>query len=211
MRKCRAKQCRLPLPTKKASTPIQAAGFCSYDCATKHGLHLASTNREKVTKAKKTEARKDLRDLNRRKISWQHDQCQPVFNRLRVQEELQWFADRGLDPECISCGKTNMDWCCGHLKTVGAQSGLRYDPRNTFLQCNMYCNQSLSGNLTGNKNTRGYTQGLADRFGAVEAQRIIDYCETKTAAVKWDWQEMEAWRKEWNQQIREIQKVRMAA
>jgi hypothetical protein len=97
-----------------------------------------------------------------------------------------------------------MDWCCGHYKTVGAQSGLRYDRQNTFLQCNRYCNKGLSGNIAGNKNTRGYTQGLADRFGQAEADKIIEYCEARTAPVKWDWQELEAWRKEWNIKYREL-------
>jgi len=29
--------------------------------------------------------------------------------------------------------------------------------------------------------------------------------------MKWDWQEMEAWRKEWNEQFRELQRQREAA
>ena len=79
------------------------------------------------------------------------------------------------------------------------------------MQCNKACNESLSGNIEGTKTTRGYKRGLADRFGEDEAQRIIDYCESNTAPVKWDWQEMEAWRKEWNQAIRELERERKAA
>lgn len=210
MRKCRLKSCRSGLPSVSASEPIEKAGFCSYDCAAKHGLIKAREGRAREEERKAKQARKERREFNRRKISWQHDQCKTAFNRMRVREELQWFADRGLEPECISCGKQNMDWCCGHFKTVGAQSGLRYDRMNTYLQCNRYCNKGLSGNIEGNKNTRGYKRGLAERFGEEEAKRIIEYCESNTAPVKWDWQKMEDWRKEWNQTIRELEREKAA-
>jgi hypothetical protein len=204
MRKCR--HCKTEIPKVSESTPIQAKGFCSFAHASDYGLIKAKASIAKKAKQKTQKASKDRLDLNRRHLPWQHEQCKTSFNRLRVQEEFQWFAERGLEPECISCGKQNMDWCCGHYKTVGAQSGLRYDRNCTFLQCNRYCNMGLSGNLSGNKTTRGYTQGLADRFGQAEADRIIAYCEAQTAPVKWDWQEMEAWRKDWNIKYRELSK-----
>jgi len=180
---------------------------CSQNCAL---VHVQNENDKKAAKVKK-QSRKELTEFKRRNIRWQHDQCQTSFNRMRVQEELMWFSRRGLEPECISCGKIKMDWCCGHFKTVGAQSGIRYDRMNTYLQCNRYCNQALSGNLDGNKNTRGYKRGLSERFGEDAARQIIEHCESKTAPVKWDWQEMEAWRKEWNEQFRELQRQREAA
>jgi len=180
---------------------------CGPVCA----LQYAQKEKIKAAEGKAKQAKKELLEFNRRQISWQHEQCKTSFNRMRVQEEFQWFAERGLEPECISCGKIKMDWCCGHLKTVGAQSGLRYDRTNTYLQCNKYCNQSLSGNLSGNKRTRGYLAGLVERFGEARAGEIIEYCESKTEPVKWNWQEMEAWRKEWNEQFRELQRQRKAA
>ena len=134
----------------------------------------------------------------------QHDLTQTVYNKLRVLQEKKWFSDRGLQPTCISCNKENMDWCCGHLKTRGAQANLRYDQNNTFLQCNKYCNSSLSGNISGDKNTRGYLQGLLERFGEKESQRIIDYCDTNTAVRKWTGEELELMRKEFNKKIKEL-------
>ena len=202
MRKCL--HCKTELPKVSESTPIEAKGYCSFEHMADYGLIKAKASIAKKAKQKAQKASKDRLDLNRRHLPWQHEQCKTSFNRLRVQEELQWFAERGLEPKCISCSKVQMDWCCGHYKTVGAQSGLRYDRQNTFLQCNRYCNKGLSGNIAGNKNTRGYTQGLADRFGQAEADKIIEYCEARTAPVKWDWQELEAWRKEWNIKYREL-------
>lgn len=135
----------------------------------------------------------------------QHDLTQAVFNKLRVLQEKKWFADRGLEPECISCGKQNMDWCCGHFKSRGAQGNLRYDEKNTYLQCNRYCNMGLSGNISGNKTTRGYVAGLFVRFGEI-AQSIIDYCESNTAVKKWTGEELQEMRKTFNLQIKELTK-----
>lgn len=128
---------------------------------------------------------------------------------MRVLEELLWFQDNGLEPECISCKKTKMDWCCGHFKTVGAQSGLRYDLNNTFLQCNFYCNQNLSGNIEGNKNTRGFRLGLLERFGEDHGQELIGYCETHTDPRKWEWQELQENRAEYAARIRELEQCLM--
>jgi len=136
--------------------------------------------------------------------AYQHKLTQPVFNKMRVLEEKLWFFERGIEPYCISCGKIHRTWSCGHLKTVGHQRNLRYDPRNTFLQCWWYCNKNLSGNIEGNKNTHGYKRGLILRFGQEEGQAIIDYCEQTTAPVKWDWYELQEFRRGCNARIREL-------
>ncbi|MBL4753755.1 MAG: recombination protein NinG [Flavobacteriales bacterium] len=138
-------------------------------------------------------------------IGKQHELTQPVFNKMRRLEEFKWFHERGLKPVCISCGKENMDWCCGHFKTVAAQGNLRYDTINTYLQCNKYCNSSLSGNIEGNKTTRGYKKGLLERFGEVEGQKIIDYCETHTEVKKWKCDELIERRQFFNKRIRELE------
>lgn len=200
MKKCR--ECRKPF---KPYNTLQVA--CSPKCALAIGKKELAKKAERQAK----QARAERREFNRRDLRWQHKQCQRVFNRMRVLEEIEWFRERGMEPECISCGKTRMDWCCGHFKTVGAQSNLRYDRSNTYLQCNRYCNSGLSGNIEGNKNTRGYKRGLVERFGEEGARRIIDYCESNTAPANCDWQELEALRKQWNQRIRELERGRLAA
>lgn len=55
--------------------------------------------------------------------------------------------------------------------------------------------------------TRKYKQGLKDRFGEEEGQAIIDYCESNTAPVKWDWEELEKMRQSFNRRIRELEKI----
>ena len=185
--------------------------FCSYDHAAKYGRDKSELARlraqAKKVKADKVECSKAVRDLNRSTVSWQHKHTQRVFNRMRVLQEKKWFEDRGAEPECISCGKKNMDWCCGHLKTVGAQGYLRYSEFNTFLQCNRYCNMGLSGNIHGNKTTRGYLEGLKERFGKSAGESIINRCESNDKQVKWSWQELEEMRKGFSVKIKELERL----
>ena len=188
-------------------TPV--GKFCTFDHAISYAKDKQAKDRAvKLKRAAKCEqeeskeAKKAVKELNRRNLRWQHKQTQISFNKLRVLQEKKWFSDRGLVPVCISCGKPNMDWCCGHFKSRGAQSGLRYDERNTFLQCNRYCNMGLSGNIEGNKTTRGYKKGLLERFGNEEGQAILDYCESNTAPVKWTWEDLEKMRSSLNKRAR---------
>ena len=189
--------------------------WCSSDCAM--DIVRAAQDRARAKKQAKDNrehrdsrkaSKKALREFNQRDVRWQHKQTQPVFNRMRVLQELKWFKDRSMEPTCISCGKPigGDQWCCGHFKTVGAQGGLRYDELNSKLQHNRNCNMGLSGDIYGTKNTHGYIQGLKNRFGDSEGQAIIDHCETNTSIVKWAWQDLEAMRKEFNQRIRELEK-----
>jgi len=138
-------------------------------------------------------------------IEHQKSLTQDVFNRMRVLEEKIWFQDRGIEPYCISCGKTHMDWCCGHYKSRGAQAILRYDRSNTFLQCNNYCNKNLSGNIAGNKNTIGYIKGLLLRFGDKEGQTILDYCETMNEPRSYDTPWLKQFRKECAAKTRQLE------
>ena len=76
---------------------------------------------------------------------------------------------------------------------------------NTYLACNRYCNKALSGNISGNKTTRGFLVGLHERFGDKEGDRIIDYCDVVNAK-KWTCEELILMRKDFNKQIRELEK-----
>jgi hypothetical protein len=172
---------------------------CSPNCA-------IQLNKDKRVEAFNKETKELKAGLNRTDLKWQHKLTQKSFNKLRVLQEFKWFEDRGLEPECISCGKKNMDWCCGHLKTVGSAGRLRYDEKNTYLQCNRYCNMGLSGNINGNTTTRGYLNGLDDRFEPKGASVIKEYCEQNTHAKKWEWRELESMRESFNESIRNMDK-----
>jgi hypothetical protein len=157
-------------------------------------------------KAKKTQNKAFDKKVRDGDVSRQLELTQPVFNKLRRLQEFKWFADRGIEPTCISCAKTNMDWCAGHFKSRGAQGALRFDAKNVYLQCNRYCNSGLSANISGNKTTRGYLQGLVDRFGEDAAREIIEYCEVDRVK-KWQAEELIAMRRQMSVEIRELEAV----
>jgi hypothetical protein len=181
-----------------------AGNFCSQDCIVEYAANKGKKAVKKQTATKKKKDNLEKKIFNINDVKKQLELTQPVFNKLRRLQEFQWFKQRGLEPECISCGKKNMDWCNGHFKTVGSQGGLRFDPMNSYLQCNRYCNKGLSGNIEGNKNTRGYKVGLVERFGADKAKEIIEYCEIDQVR-KWTGQELFEMRKEFNKQIRDLE------
>ena len=141
--------------------------------------------------------------MNDTDLTKQHALTQKAFNKLRKLQEFKWFRDRGIEPHCISCGKTNMDWCCGHYKSRGHQGALRYDEKNTYLQCNRYCNLALSANISGNKTTHGYKLGLILRFGHALANDINEYCE-RDRIKKWECSELIEMRKAFNKEIKQL-------
>jgi len=172
---------------------------CSPTCA-------IEWNRQKDIRKQKKKDVAHRKAFYEKDLQWQHKRTQPVFNKLRRLQEFKWFADRGLEPECISCGKKNMDWCCGHLKTVASQGSLRYSPINTQLQCNRYCNENLSGNINGNKKTRGYLKGLVVKFGENRAKVIIDYCSVDRVRI-WTCEELIEMRKNFSREIRILERL----
>lgn len=177
--------------------------FCSFDHAIKFAKGKAEKKRSETVKAC-NKAFKDHVLTNDR--PYQLRLTQKAFNHMRRLEELKWFSDRGQEPTCISCGGElgGDQWANGHLRSVGAQGALRFDKRNSYLQHNRRCNMALSGDIEGTKSTRGYKQGLLDRFGDKEGQAIIDYCESQNDIVKWDCEQLVEMRKEFNANIRDL-------
>lgn len=206
MPKCR--YCKKEFQPRHSTTERECSPQCSYNylTKTKQGRKAFNSSKAKLPAIKKTEARKAKRELDRNTLSWQFKKTQIAFNKMRRLQELKWFQDRNQEPECISCGKTKMDWCCGHFVTAGSSTNLRFEEKNTFLQCNRYCNMGLSGNRKGNKTTRGYEQGLRDRFGEIEGNEVIDWCETNQHKTrKFTCEELEKMRAEFSAAARKIE------
>lgn len=191
---------------KESFIPTSSMQVCCkpFPCALEYGRNKQSIKAKRPKSSGNKPQSKSVRELNRETLSWQHKQTQKSFNKMRVLEELLWFKERNMEPECISCGRGigNDHWCCGHFKTVGSNGLLRYDRKNTYLQHNVRCNQALSGDIYGTKTTRGYIQGIKDRFGDKEGQAIIDYCDLSNEVKNWTCEELEDMRKQLNQQIR---------
>lgn len=199
LKKKNCKQCGAEFTPFKSTEKV-----CSVSCALEYGKATEAKKREREEKREDREFKKRKAEFRKRDRRVQLDLTQKTFNRMRVMEEKLWFYQQGKQPECVSCGKQNMDWCCGHYKTRGASPELRFSRRNTMLQCNKYCNMSLSGNISGNKHTRGYTQGIIERFGDVKAKELLDYLNSPHKAnhtAEW----CIDFRRQCNEKIRELQ------
>lgn len=202
--KLKCKHCKQYKP-REVIIRINSGNFCGESCV----LAFALKNKHKGRKIIENKAKKEHRERLKavKPLSHWEDLTQTAFNKMRVLEERLWFQQAGLESECISCGKNNMDWCCGHFKSRGASSELRYDRMNTHLQCNYYCNRNLSGNIHGTKTTRGYIEGLKQRFGEDEAQEIIDYCESDKQVKRWTMEELKEMRSEYYERIRLLESI----
>ena len=205
------KKCKHCKSWFEASTMVKnnAGTYCNSDCMfnnIKNDIpNLIAKGRIKERK----EAKAGVVKLNQRTLSWQEKETQKAFNKMRKVEELLWFQTHQLEPTCISCGKPKGGdiWACGHFKTQGGNSRLRYDRANTYLQHNRRCNSDLSGDIYGTSTTHGYVEGLKLRFGNQEGQRIIDYCEANTHPIKRTCEELQQMRKEFNQCYRDTIKL----
>ena len=190
---------------KVCKDKFEPVRFAQVVCMPPKDCVFEYADKKTAAKIKKQNAQQK-RSFKSNDIKLQHKLTQAAFNKLRKLQEIKWFRDRGREPECISCGRTNMDWCCGHFKTVGSSGNLRHEPKNTYLQCNKYCNSAKSGNIEGCKNTRGFKKGLLERFGQKEGESIIEWCEANQAQVKkWTGSELSEMRKQFNKDIRELE------
>lgn len=215
LKKCHV--CKEPVPKPEGiQTPDKF--FCSVSHATSYAktrLNKARLDEKRKMvqrhKERKAKAHKAAMDAKRTDIQWQHKRTQLAFNKMRVLEELQWFKERGLEPTCISCGKGlgGDQWACGHYKTMGGNHALRYDPKNTYLQHNHRCNKMMSGDIHGTASTPGFRQGILNRFGQVNGQALLDYCEQEHPRYVWHWRELEDMRKVLNQKITRLCQLRL--
>lgn len=167
---------------------------------------IRKANQER--KAVEKSIRKARRDLKRNTLSWQHDRTQEAFNKMRRLQEIYWYLQQGKEPECISCGTTKGLMACGHFITRGSSSNLRYEEKNTALQCNKNCNSAKSGNRKGDKHSRGYENGLRDKHGRIVGNWIIEWCEREQHKVRyWTCEELEEMRKGFNAEARKLEKL----
>jgi hypothetical protein len=67
---------------------------------------------------------------------------------------------------------------------------------------------NLSGNIEGNKNTRGYKAGLLKIYGKDEGQSILDYCDQEQhASYKWSCAEVKEIRLFANKEIKRLEAI----
>ncbi len=155
---------------------VPAGIFCSVESAYKFARIKQEREQARlIAKLKQLGIKKDkaakkaVREFKRNDRRYQFRLTKSV-----IQKWVNHIRDVGLP--CISCGNTNskIQYCGGHYKTAGGHPELALDTRNISRQCNQYCNLRLSGNISGNKTTKGYIVGLIERYG----QEYVDYLDS---------------------------------
>lgn len=144
-------------------------------CSLDHGFLLArlmqsKNNEKKISKALKSQAKKSppkvkVKKVTTRELNKKDKRYQFKLTKSKIQQWVNHIRDAGLP--CISCGTTKPDiqYCGGHYKTAGGFPELALNTLNISRQCNQRCNLRLSGNISGDKTSNGYTSGLIERHG----------------------------------------------
>lgn len=141
---------------------------------------------ERVQDKAKAEAMKTLPDLLK--------EAQKEFNRfIRLRDH---------DKPCICCGRlstkthiTGSSWDCGHWRSVGSASHLRFNEDNAHRQL-VYCNQYLAGNAI------GYRAGLIVRIGAERVEAL----ESNNEVHKWTHDEVRGIRDTYRAKANQLEK-----
>lgn len=178
-----------------------AGWFCSithardYARATQDKQRQRQINKLKQSRVKEDKAaKKSVRELkqNDRKHQLQ-------LTKSKIQHWVNHIRDHGLP--CISCGNENpnIQYCGGHYKTAGGFPELALETRNISRQCNQYCNLRLSGNISGNKTTKGYTAGLIERYD----QSYVDWLDSYHESPRYDCDQLIAIRAFYSKLVRD--------
>ena len=164
-----------------------------------------------VQKTKLREYRKETRELKEKikTTAQRKTAAQNAVNRYVKARDRLRFLSQGKRPECISCGNTNpaIQYCAGHYKTRGAHPELALDPKNIHLQCNKRCNEQLSGNINGDKTTRGYNAGIVAWYGEDEGSQLIEYLTKYHPPKNYTHEDLEEIRKKYNKLALECEKM----
>ena len=183
-KKCGNPACRQPFTPKNTLQKV-----CHYKC----GLALAEINRarkqKELDRVERTQTRERKERLKTR-ADYAED-AQKAFN--------AWIRERDAGQPCISCGTTSdVQFCAGHYRTVGACPELRYEPLNVHRQCNKNCNLEKSGNIV------EYRIRLAQKIGADQVAWLEGPHEPKHYTVD----DLKALTKEYRAKTRELKRLR---
>lgn len=173
------KKCKAPGCTNEffPARPMQKA------CGTACAIAIASALKEK-------ERRKDrIADIKQTKQALEEFKNLPKLHAEAQKAANDYVRWRDKDKPCISCGTggnekealTGGYWDCGHYRSRGAASHLRYDLRNMSKQCKR-CNSELAGNVV------MFRRGLIERIGAEEVEAL----ENDNTPHKWTKEEVRA-------------------
>lgn len=170
-RVCKNKLCKIYFRPTEANPDIQ---HCSPNCALDILGAGWAKQREQQEKARKRAERKQ--DKQHRQQKRENKQNDRKYQFKLTKREAQKLANRiDKDLPCICCGRERdgIQFCGGHCKSAGGHPELALDLRNIHGQANQLCNMQKSGNISGDKHSKGFKQGIIDRYG----RALLDYLE----------------------------------
>ena len=154
----------------------------SYECRTEYAMqHLSKSATDKKKQANKL--KKEFNENDRKYLIEIAQKTCNTYIRMRDGKH------------CISCGYSgeNRQVHCGHYKSQGGNSALRYNEDNCNSQCSI-CNTHLSGNLA------KYRIHLIEKIGIER----VEYLETTKNTKKWTVEELKDIIKTYKQKIKEL-------
>lgn len=179
-------------PDRKFPGPV---AWCSELC----GTNLAF---KKLDKKKADELREQKRKFKQRADNFKAKDHSYQFALTKAAaQKLANRLDAHLPCICCDAPRNGVQFCGGHYKTKGAHPELSVDLRNIHGQRNKTCNKEKSGNIAGDKSSKGFKQGLIDRYG----QWIVNYLEKYHSPKKYTCEELIAIRKLYAAETRRIE------
>lgn len=184
-------QCKRNIVDNIITVPVGV--FCSYSCVIKKAKSIARLKKQKENREFR------LKKFSIKSYQQKLNIIQKDFNKLRVEEELQYFKSINKTPVCISCQKPigNDVWACGHFFSRKDRPDLRFNKNNTFLQHNKRCNKELGGDLL------RFEEGIKIRFGEENALIIFKELE-EIKNIRYTDTELLDMAKQWRRQYREL-------
>ena len=146
-----------------------------------HKIHPECVDAWWENQKAKIQAKKEREQKRRDRARSQALETIPQLIKAAQKEFNAYIRERDKDQPCICCGKPLGDdaigggYDCGHYRSTGSASHLRFDERNAHAQ-RKHCNRYGAGRAV------DYRIGLVNRIGldAVEA------LEADNEPIKWD-------------------------
>lgn len=187
---------------------LPAGSFCSLQHAVDYGRAKGQKALESRKRAQSREAKAQQREASKAKREAKQGNYSHQFNLTKkMAQKLANRLDANLPCICCDEPRGKAQFCGGHAKSAGAHPELALDLRNIHGQRNALCNQHKSGNWAGDKHSKGYRQGLIDRYG----QSMLDWLESYHPPAKRTVDELMQLRAVYAEEIRRLERGESAS
>lgn len=167
---------------------------CGVECAVGYQRAQQEKRKAAMLRAAKRERIAKTKEFKKNAHSYQFDLTK------KEAQKLANLLDAALPCICCDEPRGKAQFCGGHAKSAGSHPEIALDLRNVHGQRNALCNQHKSGNWSGDKDSKGYRQGLIDRYG----MGIIEWLESYHPPRKYTGDELIALRKLYAAEVKRL-------